>query len=175
MASCFWRLTFTVAKLIILSSIASFYLCYKLIHLRAAIEHYVNIVSQLWLCPETLIKKCTETHFLGWRVMNRLDSGRQRKLRHRKVKFFYVTQQLKGRAMNRIKVSRFVISVQLAKWDSLSYNYTFYVCSSRGQQYVEIACLGQRSSADACENTGNISESCINNKMVRMGSAGGVT
>lgn len=83
--------------------------------------------------------------------MNRLDSGMQRKLRHRKVKFFYVMQQLKGKAMNRIKVSRFVISVQLAKWDSLSQNYTFYICCSGWQQYVEVACLGQRSSAGACK------------------------
>lgn len=41
--------------------------------------------------------------------LTRLDSGRQRKLRHRKVKLFSVTQQLKDRAMNRIKVSRFLI------------------------------------------------------------------
>lgn len=73
-------------------------------------------------------------------------------------------QQLKGRAMNRIKVSKFFISVQLAKWDSLSYNYTFYVCSSGGQQYIEVACLGQRSSVGACKTTGCVSESRIDNK-----------
>lgn len=73
-------------------------------------------------------------------------------------------QQLKGRAMNRIKVSRFFTSVQLAKWDSLSYNYTFYICSSGGQQYIEVTCLGQRSPVDAYKTTGSISEFCIDNK-----------
>lgn len=96
--------------------------------------------------------------------MNRPDSGRQRKLRHRKVKFFYVMQQLKGRAMNRIKVSRFFISVQLATWDSLSYNYTFCVSGLAGQQYVEVACLWQRSPVDACKSTGGISECCTDDK-----------
>lgn len=63
------------------------------------------------MCLEIPIKKMYGDAFLRMKdsSLNRLDSRRPRRQRHWEVKLFHVTQQLKGTAMNRIKVSRLLI------------------------------------------------------------------
>lgn len=100
---------------------------------------------------DTNEKKQNIETFLRRDNLNRLGSGRLRMLRHRKVKIFPVMQQLKGRTMNKgLSVLNLV-----SHWpnESLSCNYTLYICMVQDSSNIaEVACLGQRSSTDACKN-----------------------